>query len=55
MEHASYVMIEESTFSIIVVGHRGTQKILRFHPVQFYNAIAYLQSRMHPHHILFMG
>lgn len=54
MEHASYVMIEESTFSIIVVGHRGTQQLLRFHPVQFYNVVEYLQSRMHPNHILYI-
>lgn len=55
MEQVTHVLIIEQQFTIIVCGNRGSQKALKFHHVQFYNALEYCQQKMNPNHILYFG
>ena len=53
MEQVTHVLVSEREFTIVVFGNQGSQKHLKFHQVAFYNALEYLQQRMHRQHILY--
>jgi hypothetical protein len=53
MEQVTHVLVSEREFTIVVIGNRGSQRHLKFHHVAFYDALEYLQHRMHRSHILY--
>jgi hypothetical protein len=53
MEQVTHVIVSEREFTIVVCGNRGSQRHIKLHHVNFYNALEYLQQRMHRNHILY--
>jgi len=55
MEQVTHILVDQSTYSIIVCGNRGSQRILRFHHVTFYNVLDYCATKLRREHILYIG
>ncbi len=53
MEQVTHIIVDENSYSIIVCGSRGSQQVLQFHFVTFYDVVDYCRSRMRPEHILY--